>query len=68
MAYLDSATVTDILRHRPVYIVTESAEEFRILAVQFAFDDAVLQALQAAFCDLVEGTFSPHDRWHRKEH
>ena len=71
MAYLDAATVTDILRNRPVYIVTEKefdshSPKFQILAVQFALDDAISKALQAALCN-AKGRFSPHDRWHREE-
>ena len=71
MAYLDTATVTEILRKRAVYIVTEKefdphSAKFHILAVQFALDDAILKALQAALCS-AKGRFSPHDRWHREE-
>lgn len=71
MAYLDTATVTEILRNRPVFIVTEKeldhySPKFHILAVQFALDDAIMKALQAALCN-AKGRFSPHDRWHREE-
>lgn len=71
MAYLDAATVTDILRNRPVWIATEKvydefSPKFEILAVHFTLDDAILKVLQKALCEAKAcGRFNPHDRWHR---
>lgn len=71
MAYLDAATVTDILRNRPVWIATEKlydafSPKFEILAVHFDLDDAILNVLQTALCAAKTlGRFNPHDRWHR---
>ncbi|KAL3150815.1 hypothetical protein ABBQ32_000575 [Trebouxia sp. C0010 RCD-2024] len=70
MAYLDPATVTDILRRRPVYIATETimdydSPKFRILAVHFSLDAAILKALQVAFSGLWEDSYNPHKRWRR---
>lgn len=71
MAYLDAATVTDILRNRPVWIATEKeydefSPKFEILAVHFSLDDAMLKVLQKALCEAKAfSRFDPHDRWHR---
>jgi hypothetical protein len=66
--YLDSATVTEILRFRPVYIATQFVRDYdnatsRILAVQFSFETAVLNAMQTGFEELSEINYNPHFRW-----
>lgn len=66
--YLDNATVTEILRFRPVYITTRFVVDYDdptsdILAVQFSFESAVLKALQTGFRQLSRTAYNPHLRW-----
>lgn len=66
--YLDDASITEILKFRPVYITTQFVRDYDnptcdILAVQFSFESAVLKAVCTAFSELSETDYNPHFRY-----
>ena len=70
--YLDDATVEEILRFRPVYIATKFVRCYdnpssEVLSVQFSFESAALQAMQAAFDEISETDYNPQCRFTQRK-